>query len=242
MTMGHNQGPPFDPELHAGLSETADEFIAASQKWLDLDDIATEEVAKALTDQISGLRALFKRVEAARVDAKEPHLIAGRKVDAAFNGIKKKVETCAGLLKKKLQPYLERKAAAEAEEKRKREAEAEAARKAAEEAARKAEEGKSLAAQFEAEEAAKRAAEAEKEAKRKAENNVKSATGAGRTIALRTIREVEITNIRVLALHYQHHPELAALLKRLAEADVRAKDVDETKIPGIAIREKKTAA
>lgn len=241
-TIGHNAGPPFSPEIHEQFTDRASEFIDASQKWLDLPEIAEEAHAQALTDQIDGLRKLFKKVEDARRDAKQPHLDAGKAVDDAFNPIKKRLEACADKLKKKLEPWLiAQRKKAEAEERARREA-AEAERLAAEEAARKAEAKNNLAAQFEAEEAQKRAAEAEKLAKQKIDTNAKSATGAGRTIALRTVREVEITNIRLLFMHYQNRPEVADLLQRLAQADMRAADVDHTKIPGIVVNERQVAA
>ena len=241
-TIGHNNPPPFDPDQHAAYVAQADEFIEATQKWLDLPEIASEDEASALTDQISGLRALFKQVDGARKDAKQPHLAASRAVDDAFKGITTKIETAANMLKKKLQPYLDRKAQFEAEQKRKQEEEARKAREAAEKAAREAEESNSLAAKFAAEEAAKAAEEAEKEAKRRADVNVKSATGAGRTMSLRTTRRAEITNIRTLFLHYQDRPEVREVLERLANADIRSKDVDESKIPGINIIEEKAVA
>ncbi|RMA42162.1 hypothetical protein [Rhodophyticola porphyridii] len=235
---GREQTAPYDPDLHQQFEDRTAEFIAASQKWLDLPEITEEAHAQALTDQIDGLRKLFKKVDEARTEAKAPHLAAGKAVDDAFGPIKKRLEVCANELKKKFEPWMvAQRQKAEAEERARRK-EADRQRREAEEAVRKAQAENNLAAKFEAEEKAKAAAEAEKLAKQRIDTNAKSATGSGRTIALRTVHEVEIVNINLLFMHYRDRPEVAELLHRLALADVRAKDVDHRKIPGIVINKK----
>lgn len=241
-SQGHNNPPPYDPDVFADLVRASDDFINASQKWLDLEAIADETTAQTLADQISGLRGLYKKAETARTTAKEPHLEAGRKIDKDFGDIKKKLEVCAERLKKKLEPWLQEKARREEEARRAREEEARRAREEAERLEREAQAANNLQAEFEAEAARAAAEEAEREAKRKESANVKSASGAGRTVALRTIRQVEITNVRLLFMHYQDAPEVRAALQRLAEADVRSSKVDHTAIPGILVTEKRVAA
>lgn len=233
---GHNNPPAFDPEVLSALSAKTEEFLEVTQKWLELDKIETEEHAGQVTDQIDGLRGLFKKVDTARKDAKRPHDEAGKAVQAAFSPVLEKLKRAADALKPKLAAFAAAKAAREAEEQRK--AQEEADRKAAEaEAARKAaEESGNIGAQVDAEEAAKAAEAAQKDAARPTKSNVKSATGAGRTMSLREVKEVEVTNINVLFMHYKEREEVAELLKRLATADVRAKDYDPEKpIPGVKV-------
>lgn len=242
-TMGGNNPPPFDPDVLERHRAAADEFLKATQVWLNLPKIETEEHAKQMTDQIDGLRGLFKKVDAARKDAKKPHDDAGTKVQSAYNPILAKLKKAADALKPKLADYASEQAkieqARKVEEERKAREEAEAARKALEEA----EAAGDIGASVDAEAALKEAEKAQKDATKKSSASVKSASGAGRTMSLRTVKKVEITNVRVLFMHYQSHPDVADVLHRLATADVRAKDYDPEKpIPGIEVHEEKVMA
>lgn len=242
--MGDNNPPPFDPEVRDNLSAKAQEFIDASNHWKKAGEVTTEHQAGQLTDQIDGLRGLYKKVDTARKEAKQPHDAAGKAVQDAFNPILTKLKRAADALKPMLADYATKKAEAEAEAKRKAEEEA---RKKAEEAAaalKAAEESGDIGAQVDAEEAAKAAEEAAKKASEPTKTNVKSATGAGRTMALRTQKEVEVTNVRVLFMHFHEHPDVLAVLSRLATAAVRAKGYDHeaAPIPGIKITERKVMA
>lgn len=242
-TMGGNNPPPFDKDVLEKHRQAADEFLQATQVWLNLPKIETDEHAKQMTDQIDGLRGLFKKVDAARKDAKAPHDTAGKAVQDAFTPILTKLKKASDALKPKLAEYASEQArieqARKAEEERKAREEADAARKALAEA----EAAGDIGASVDAEAALKEAEKAQKDATKKSTTSVKSATGAGRTMSLRTVKKVEITNVRVLFMHYQSHPDVADVLHRLATADVRAKDYDPEKpIPGIEIHEEKVMA
>lgn len=242
--IGHNNPPPYDPEALAEHKSKADEFLAVTQQWLGLEKIETEEHAAQVTDQIDGLRGLYKKVDGARKAAKKPHDDAGRAVQAAYTPILTKLQRAADALKPKLGAYVEAKARREAEAKRKAEDEARREAAAAEKALREAEASGDISAQVEAEEQAKAAEKATKDAQKAPETRVRSATGAGRTMSMRTVKEVEVVNVNVLFLHYRDHPEVAELLKRLAAADVRAKGYDHAAdpVPGIKITERQVMA
>lgn len=241
---GHNNPPAYDPEILKGLSETTTNFMDASQVWLDMEAIATEEHASQLTDQIDGLRGLWKKVDEARKTAKKPHDAAGQTVQDAFNPLLKKLKAAGDSLKPKLATYAEQKAREEEAKRAEERRIAEEQTRAAEAAKKEAEASGNIAAQIDAEEQAKAAEEAAKRAEQPVKTQVKSATGAGRTMAMRKIKEVEIENPRVLFLHYQNHPDVIDTLRRLATADVRAKGYDpEAKpIPGIKVTERNVMA
>lgn len=223
---GHNNPPAYDFDILEKFAETTDEFLRVTKKWLSLEQIETEEHASQITDQIDGLRGLYKKVDTARADAKKPHDEAGKAVQAAFKPLLDKLTKAADVLKPKLAAYASKKMRIEAEAKRKAE---EAAKRAADEAAERARlaelEG-DIGARVEAEEAQKAAEKAQKDAARKVDTGIKSASGAGRTMSLRKVKDVEITNINVLFMHYRNHPDVLDVLRRLATAEVRSKDYD----------------
>ncbi|MBS8227134.1 hypothetical protein [Vannielia litorea] len=242
--IGHNNPPPYDPEALSEHKSKADEFLAVTQQWLGLEKIETEEHAAQVTDQLDGLRGLYKKVDGARKAAKKPHDDAGKAVQAAYSPILTKLQRAADALKPKLGAYVEAKARREAEAKRKAEDEARREAAAAERALREAEASGDISAQVEAEEKAKAAEKAAKEAQKAPDTRVRSASGAGRTMSMRTVKEVEVVNINVLFLHYRDHPEVKALLQRLATADVRATGYDHAAdpVPGITVTERKVMA
>ena len=177
--IGHNNPPPYDPEALSEHKSKADEFLAVTQQWLGLEKIETEEHAAQVTDQLDGLRGLYKKVDGARKAAKKPHDDAGKAVQAAYSPILTKLQRAADALKPKLGAYVEAKARREAEAKRKAEDEARREAAAAERALREAEASGDISAQVEAEEKAKAAEKAAKEAQKAPDTRVRSASGAG---------------------------------------------------------------
>jgi hypothetical protein len=242
--IGHNRPPAFDPAVLVDLAGTVDEFMSVTQQWLQLEAIENDQQSEQMADQITGLRGLWKKVDAARKDAKKPHDEAGKAVQAAFSPLLAKLKAAADTLKPKLATYTEAKAAREAEEKRKAEEEARAMAAAAEQRAKMAEMEGDIGAKVEAEEEAKAAEKEAKAAAKGPDTKVKSASGGGRTMSMRTIKEVEVVNVLALFGHYRAHPDVIDTLRRLATADVRAKDYDHAAnpIPGIEITERKAMA
>ena len=242
--IGHNNPPPYDPELFSGLTNDVAAFMDATKVWLYLAEVYDESQAEQLTDQISGLRGLYKKADDARKAAKKPHDDAGKAVQAAFKPLLEKLELAANELKGKLAAYATKKAERERVERERVEA---LARKQAEEAEAKlkaAQEANDIAAQVEAQQAAEDAEKQAAAAAKPKNTQVKSASGAGKTMAVRTIKEVTVTNPRVLFMRYQDHSEVIDLLKRIATQEVRAKgyDADADPIAGIEISERKTVA
>lgn len=240
--MGANNPPPFDPEVFADLAKTVDEFMASSTAIRKKAvPIANEEHAALLTDHIGGLRGLTKKVDDARKAAKKPHDDAGKAVQEAFNPLLDRIKLALDFMLAEQTAWLRKKAAAEAarkaeEDRIAKEKQAEADRLAAEAAATG-----DFDAEARAAEAQKQADELAKQAAKPATVNQASASGAGRTIGMVKVRSAKITNINLLFLHYRDRPEVAEVLLRLANADIRAKDVDDSLIQGIEIIETETA-
>jgi hypothetical protein len=243
--MGHNNPPeplPYDAAVLTDLDSTAKRFVEVSDQWLKVD-VTTETLAGQLGDQIDGLRKLFQKIEAARKDAKAPHLAAGTTVDEAFNPIKALVETSANKLKPRLAAYVQQKER-EAEVERQRLAdEARQAEQAARLAQMEAEKGDSIEAQVEADKAQETAKTAAKVAAKPISTAVKSASGAGRTISSRKRNHCTVTNVRHLFMHFQDNPKVHELLVSLANAEANTAGFPKDgKIPGVTIEEKTTVA
>jgi DNA repair exonuclease SbcCD ATPase subunit len=152
--LGHNSGRSLREmlaEQHGTILQRADDLRDAAGRVPEIDNDDT--LGKA-ADFVKQITATVKKLDAIRVDEKEPFLTAGREVDGLFNGPKDALEKAKSGVSKKMTAYLEEKArkereAREAEERARREEarrqeearlKAEAERRAAEEAARKAEE------------------------------------------------------------------------------------------------------
>lgn len=240
--IGGNNPPAYDPAALEALRNTTAEFIEASEEWVKTP-IDSDELAEKLNDQINGLRQIFKKADDARKEAKKPHDDAGKEVQAAFKPILDRITKCADLLKPKAAAYAKKKADEEAkrqreERERAAQAEAEAARALAE-----AEAQGSIEAQLRAEEQAAEAERIRKEAERKRDTSIKSASGGGRTMSLRSRRVCSIKSIGSAFLTFKDDPEVADLLVRLANRRANAAGFDDAQtIPGFDIEVVKTIA
>ncbi|MFT6474688.1 MAG: hypothetical protein ACJAUS_002413 [Qipengyuania sp.] len=204
----------FDHEIGALQLE------AKAFEGVEIDATVAEKIG-AIIDRA---RKLAKRIDAARVVAKEPHLTAGRQVDADFKVPVSSASKVADDSKKMLQPYL-------IAEQRRQQAEAEAARLKA-----KALRNDAILA----DRASAQAKEAEKAAA--SAGKVQSSSGSARTISLRTVRSASVTDAAALVAHYASHPAIIAEAERLANAEIRAAKGAEISIPGIEINEEQVAA
>lgn len=133
--MGHNN-PPAVAGDYSKLQERLDELMgSASRAPLTLENVEQAEKCTSLTKM---LKELAKAAENARVQEKEPHLNAGRAVDAFFGKISEPATSTAKDIEKRLTAFTQAQREAE------RKAALEAARKAKEEADRMAAEAAEL--------------------------------------------------------------------------------------------------
>lgn len=119
-------------EQYAPLRARTDELVAALDRVPASIDETTIDKAAGFVKQI---KAAASEAEKARKGEKDDFLQAGRKVDGFFGGIVETLKNTAAAVERRMQVYLEAKAA---EERRRREEEARKAREAAEAAAAEA--------------------------------------------------------------------------------------------------------
>jgi len=218
MSYNHNNPAPSPDDFAHEVG--ALEMDAANFEGVTI----TSENAGALRDIVARGNDIKKRMEAARKDAKQPHLDAGKAVDAAF---KPPIENTTGIVttaKSRLQAYLI------AEQERER-AEAEAARKAAE-----ALKDDAIIGQRVTEIADAKAKQAEQAGR------VASQDGIAKVASLRTYRFAQVDDATALVAHYASNPDMIALAEKLANADIRAAKGAEITIPGVTVAEEKRVA
>ncbi len=220
------------------LFDEVENFLetCAAAATVDVDAERATFLRKLQKDEI----ALRRKIEATHRDEKEPHLEAGRAVDAKYKPLLTKVQDAIKAVTRKLTVFME------AEEAKARAA-AEAARKLAEEEAARA---AALAAEAEAveeddpfaafdtnEEARKAEAEAaalKRQAAAPVKVNVASADG-GKAAGLRTVGwAVEVTDPSAFVAHFAERMEVLDLATKLAEREAKATN-GQTKIPGCTL-------
>lgn len=233
--IGDNNPPVYDPDVYADFEGKVRDFADAAAAWKEAGAITSQEQAEKANDFLAGARGLFKNIEDRRKVEKEPHLAAGRKIDADYNDLKSVIEKAVEWVKKPLAAYMAEQERIAAQKRAEAEAKARAEAEAAAEAVRQAESRNDLLGMAEAEKAAEEAEKAEKAAGKVKGGQVGSATGGAKTASLRTYRYAEIANINTAFLTYRDHPEVAEVLVRLANADIRASKGEDIKINGFNI-------
>lgn len=240
---GHNSAGalPYDLTTFQPLELRAREIADAGADWIKLDRIETEEQAQKGNDFLAQVKKIEKDADAERKKQKQPHMDAGKAVDDAFKALLDPLSKISGLVKPKLLAFAKVKAEEEQREKARK---AEEARKASEEAERlkaQAEQRGDVFGQAEAEKAAKDAAAMQKAAAKPVQTQIKSATGGGRTMAVREVKRASVAKINIAFGHFRDHENPAyreaieGLLIRMAEAELRRADGPE-EIPGFDIR------
>lgn len=215
--IGHNSTPTASEKLDRAriLASKVDEW---GKKVPTIDD---EEDAGVARDFLAAILAEEKAVTAAHKAEKQPFVDGGRKVDEKWRPVKDLLAACKPPLQLLLTKWTKR---LEAEK-------AEVARKAAEEAQRKAREAEealaaatTVEAQVAAAAAEKEAAKAQKAAAAAASDRarVSSASGGARAASLRKTYAAELTSYPIACRTYANHPDVVAVLEKLASADVRA--------------------
>lgn len=234
--MGHNNPPtPVGPYMPEALQAKLNDYLDAGAFWQQLKQIDDKEGSEKATDYVAGSRALYKLIDAERVAQKRPHDTAAQAVQDFFSLALKKVELLANVGKNLQADYLKRENARIAAE---RIANEKAAAEKAEAARREQELAMArgdIGAQVEAEAAAKAAEKEVKKAAKPVKAAAGSATGAGRAMRLQKVYWTEIGNINHAFVAFRDHPEVAAVLNRLATAAVRAQDGEKTAPNGFTL-------
>lgn len=227
---GHNNPPAFD-----AFSMALDEAYDTAKDFLDGAPIETQGQADAVGKIVSEVKRIKKDADEARKAEKEPHLEAGRAVDAKWKPLAERADTIIKAAQQPLTAYLSKLA----EEQRAAE------NKAREEAAKKAQEAieATRAAQGSVE-AIEHAKELEREADKAAREAAKAGkvkahvAGMDRAIGLRTYQVAEVTDRRAL-LEYVMKNDADALTAWLEEYARKALPLQ---LPGVTIRTERRVA
>lgn len=225
--------PPEPTPFERAEAEVSKLYEEASL-WLDGAKVDSQELADGIANLLNMLRAAEKAADAARTAEKEPHLKAGRAVDAQYKPVLERAKLAADACKKALAPWLakveaEKAAAAEAA---RREADE---KRAAAEAAIRARDAANLEETAAAEALLKEAKKADAIAKKAEKDGAKAGNSTfGRAVSTRIVWNTSMTNSVEALKHYRatKPEELKAFLLSLAEADVRSGVRD---IPGFSI-------
>jgi hypothetical protein len=234
----------YDPAQHAELAAHVQVFCDAAGRWLDIKTVKSAEQSERLTDFVTGARTLYTRVETARKAAKKPWDDLGQQVQDAFAPLGAKLDKLGKSMKAMQADWLKREADRMAEEKRQAAIKASEARAEAERLAAIAAQNNDISGQVEAEAALKAAEKAEKQAAKPVKAQAGSATGGGRTMALRETKHVRVNNQKLALAYFAEAPELADLLVTLGTRAARAGTLteDEAKMFGMEIYKTQGAA
>lgn len=236
--IGGNRPPVIDPEKLAEAERLTTEALALAKEQREAGPIKDAQRASLVSDVVAALRAAFKSVDAIRVEQKKPHDDAADAVQKAFKVFLNAMESDANAIKAMSAQWLAEEQKRLADERAKREAEARRQQQEAWAAKQLAEaKGDSLAV-AQADEQAKAAEEAAAAAQKVEKAKMESASGGGRTMALRTQAYAQIRNWRAVFMHFENEPEVREVLQRLADREIRGG----LTVPGADRAERHTAA
>lgn len=223
LAIGGNSPPP-----HEAMALHVDDLFQLVSDTTEGVEVKTDEQEAKLDDLLGEIKQAAKDAEAKRKAEKEPHLEAGRQVDANWKPIKDRLDAAAAEIKRLLTPYRVAKQAAKDEAARKAREEAEAKERAAQ---AKLREPEHLQARFDAEEELKAA----RKLKAVANRTEREATG------LRTHWEAELTDRKAALIHLigLYPARFEALVQQMANEEARGARAP---IPGVIYHERKQAA
>lgn len=237
--IGNNEPPEELTPFQVAEKKILDLYAEIAQ-YLDGDPITSDEMA----DDVASLKRLIqaedRAAEALRVAEKQPHLDAGREIDARFKVLADKVKLAVATCKKVETPWLVKKQEAiDAAAKLARE-EAEKIRLAAIEAIQ-ARDHTNLESMAEAEQLLKDAKKAEAGAAKLEKTTAKISNMGGRASSLRTFYTHSLTDPLAFGKWaWAHHN--AEYIEHLDMIAKRLVDGGNHELPGVFVKEEKTAA
>jgi len=219
--IGHNSPP--DAEL--AIDDQIKDIMGQAEAWLEKNKITSQEQADKAAGFSQKLSQLSKDAEKKRKAEKQPHLDAGKAIDAKYKAIVDLPKNTIAALKAAITPFL----IAEQEKKE------EAARKERAEAAKKIVEAEKIKADKEK----KNLTEKEEKIIKEAETapliqpKPKASVGGhtGRKVSLRTKIRAEITDYEKALIALKDHPEMKDFVQKLCDRAAKAdKEIDGMKI------------
>lgn len=198
------------------LLERFEEALASTEAWVKPGAaINDEKQATLVGNKIGTLRELAGELTDHHKVVKKPHWDECKRLDDLFLKPAKKLDEIVATLRRISTTYMV------AEEEKRRKA-AEEAQKAAEAAKESGEPVNDDAPPFDVDPPAP----------------VRIGGDTGRALSLRTISDVEITDIAKVFRKFKEHPDVIALLSKLAHQSLKTG----SKVPGAKLTEKKVAA
>lgn len=214
-SIGDNSGSVDETETLKDQIGSALEGVKSYEKIVD---DATAAKALSLRNRLNELSGQAEKI---RVKEKEPHLEAGKAVDAKWQPLVKSAKAGADKVRDAIGAWETEKL--QAERKRQAEIAAEQARISAEQAARE------QPSDGDVMEAPAPAHPAET-----APSSIRPTYGKAASVQVKTVVK-DVTDWSALAVYMSLHPEVQDLLRKLAH---RALDAGRTDVPGITIEEK----
>jgi hypothetical protein len=220
-TVGDNSGN----ELVDETEELKDQIEAALAGMKAYEKIGDDETAAKALSLRNRLNELSGKADKVRVKQKEPHLEAGRAVDAKWQPLVKKAKAGADQVRDAMSAWETEKLKLRREEERRAEEKA----RADEEARRAAQE---VAGEQQGETAVMEAPKVDVQPDA-APSTIRGSYGKAASVSVKTVVR-DVTDWSALAVYMSSHKEAQALLLQLAQ---RALDAGRT-VPGITIEEK----
>ncbi|MEX2739964.1 hypothetical protein AB3480_00695 [Rhizobium mongolense] len=212
-TIGDNSGEVDEAEA---LKDQIDAALAGMTAYEKIADDQTAAKALSLRNRLNELSGQADKI---RVKQKEPHLEAGKAVDAKWQPLVKSAKAGADKVRDAIGAW----ETVKLQEERRRQREAEQARLAAEQAARE-QQGETAVIDPPAPAAPVETAPAP----------IKASYGKAASVQVKTVVK-DVTDWQALAVYMCGHPEMQDLLRRLAQ---RAIDAGKANVPGITTEEK----
>lgn len=240
LSIGANNPPVVDPDVLAREAARVREFADAAGEFLDLGEITNADQAGRLKDCLDGARRVYKQVDTARKDAKQPHMDAAAAVEKAFKSALLTIENTIAKLKPMQTDWLRREEARIAAEKAAAQQRAKEAADAAERLRLEAEARNDVVGITAAAMAAEEAAAQAKAAERDRPARIESATGGGKATGLRHQRYVVIENWTLAFMAVRDVPAVREAIEAALNARVRSKEYGAApyKIGGVDVRER----
>ncbi len=245
--IGHNQSE--HSEEFQELLDRAEALKETGNKWINERPTFTDETAPKANSFLEQLTKFSKKVETTRKAEKEPILQQGRELDARFKALTEALSPIVKTMKERMTVYLKEQDRLRREEAERVRADALKKENEAKEAARIAREAEENAnaggnagtdtdvvglqadADAKIEEAQTTAAQAEQlaQAKSKVQGDMGNARG------LKTYWKATITDPDKAVDHFKKHPDLLAVVQKLADGIARSPASRHQEIPGIEI-------
>ena len=211
-SIGDNSGE-IDPA--ETLKDQIDAALKASSEYAKVADDKTAAKALSLRNRLNELSGQAEKI---RVKEKEPHLEAGKAVDAKWQPLVKKAKAGADSVRDAIGAWETEKLRRQREEERKERERIAAAEKAARE-----QQGEVALMEQPAPSAPVEAAP----------TSIRPSYGKAASVSVKTIVK-DVTDWQALAVYMSGHAELQDLLRKLAQ---RALDAGRTNVPGITTTE-----